>query len=160
MVINEDYTGLRLISKDKQCKIDSALRLLIYINVILKICSTHTTENRGVSWLQHKFTLLNESYTESFLHETHLEKINNLLVLRSEETGDINLESYIKVNPLALKYFIYIVLQMIDIIIELHYLYLIHKKIKSANFISDYKIQKTKLVNVSLASHHIDQTQT
>ncbi|BAY31113.1 two-component hybrid sensor and regulator [Nostoc carneum NIES-2107] len=88
-----------------------------------------------------------------------LEPFGNGYALIMADWGGISLETYIQQQPLDLVQTLEIVIQLADILHELHQHRVIHKDIKPANILIHPESQQVKLIDFSIASVLPKETQ-
>ncbi len=94
------------------------------------------------------------------IHTYSLETYGNSYVLVMEDFGGISLREYIQANPINIREFLTIGLQLTDILHSLYQNRVIHKDIKPTNILINPQTQQIKLIDFSIASLLPKETQS
>ncbi len=155
------YTLLeKICSTSESIAIYRGMRLYDKQMVMIKLIELEHPSVKENALIQHEYQLLKRFHHHNIIQPYELvqpEPTTTTLIL--ENCVGQTLEKFFAGKPLDLSTFFKIALQIIDVIEFLHNRHIIHKDIKPANFIINPKSLTLKLIDLSLASQILEETQ-
>jgi predicted ATPase/signal transduction histidine kinase/tRNA A-37 threonylcarbamoyl transferase component Bud32/DNA-binding NarL/FixJ family response regulator len=129
-------------------------------SVIIKILKAEYPTLEELSRLRHEYQVLQELIdVEGVIRPLGLENYQNRLALVLEDFSGISLQRFINEQQLSLKNFLFIAIQLASVLANIHDKQIIHKDIKPHNIIINTKTLKIKLIDFSIASYLVKESQ-
>jgi serine/threonine protein kinase len=129
-------------------------------SVIIKILKAEYPTLEELSRLRHEYQVLQELIdVEGVIRPLGLENYQNRLALVLEYFSGISLQRFINEQQLSLKNFLFIAIQLASVLANIHDKQIIHKDIKPHNIIINTKTLKIKLIDFSIASYLVKESQ-
>ncbi|BAY98341.1 serine/threonine protein kinase with two-component sensor domain [Tolypothrix tenuis PCC 7101] len=137
-----------------------AIRVADQKAVVIKLLRLEFPSFNELLQFRNQYTIAKNLDTPGIVRPLSLEAYRNSYALVMEDSGGISLKEYTSNQPLALREFLRIALQLTEIIDYLYQNRVIHKDIKPANILIHPKTQEVKLIDFSIASLLPRETQT
>lgn len=126
--------------------------------VILKVLRTDYPTPKDIAKIRHEYEITKDLKIDGIIQCYGLEKYNGLsLVL--EDMGGLSLGSFIESQQLDTVFVLKIIIQLAEILLEVHDRNIIHKDIKPLNIIFNPDTGRIKLTDFSIASSLSRETQ-
>lgn len=120
--------------------------------VIIKILQQDYPSCQDLVQFRNQFTITKNLTIPGIVRPLSLEPYGNSYALIMEDWGGSSLRKFIQDHTLSLDEILEIVLQLADIMNDLHQAQIIHKDIKPANILIHPVTQQVKLIDFSIAS--------
>ena len=160
MGIIKGYKILETLYQSPNTVLYRGLQLLDNLPVMLKCpCSEHPSL-KILADLQHEYFLLKQLNIPGIIKPYALIQQGHLTVLVLEDINGQTLKNFLQEKPLELDVFFKIALQLVYALAELHQQHIIHKDIKPANIIIEPHSLLIKLVDFSISSQLLEETQS
>ena len=121
--------------------------------VVIKILQNAYPSFNELLQFRNQYTIAKNLNIPGIIRPYSLESLHNSYALVMEDFGGISLHEYMQMNDnLSLQKLLSIVVQVCDILHNLHQNRVIHKDIKPANILINPETQQVKLIDFSIAS--------
>ena len=121
--------------------------------VVIKILQNAYPSFNELLQFRNQYTIAKNLNIPGIIRPYSLESLQNSYALVMEDFGGISLHEYMQMNDsLSLQKLLSIVIQVSDILHNLHQNRVIHKDIKPANILINPETQQVKLIDFSIAS--------
>ncbi|MEH1884468.1 trifunctional serine/threonine-protein kinase/ATP-binding protein/sensor histidine kinase [Nostoc sp.] len=135
--------------------IREADRLGIVVKLLLREYPTFSE----LLQFRNQYTIAKNLDSPGIIRPYSLETYRNSYALVMEDFGGTSLRGYVQNQPLTLKEFLEIAIQLADILNYLHHHQIIHKDIKPANILIHPETKQVKIIDFSIASLLPKETQ-
>lgn len=135
-----------------------ALRLKDKRRVLLKTPNKYHSSSENWAILQHEYHLLNMIEAPTIIKAYDFLQHPQTPVLILEDVKGQLLTSYLMMHHLDIETFLYLAIQLVDIVGELHQRNIIHKEIKPSNIVIDPEKLVLKLVDLSASIKLTEET--
>ncbi|MEA5602912.1 AAA family ATPase [Nostoc sp. UHCC 0252] len=129
------------------------------LGVVVKLLQREYPTFNELLQFRNQYTIAKNLENPGIIHPYSLETYRNSYALVMEDFGGTSLREYIQNQPLTLKEFLEIAIQLADILIYLHHHQIIHKDIKPANILIHPETKQVKIIDFSIASLLPKETQ-
>jgi len=120
--------------------------------VVIKILYREYPSFSELVQFRNQYTITHNLNISGIIKSYSLEAYQNSYALVMEDFGGISLEKFIQHQPMTVKQFLRIAIQIADTLHELHTNRVIHKDIKPANILINPSTEQIKLTDFSIAS--------
>ncbi len=127
--------------------------------VVIKLLTSEYPTFNDLLQFCNQYTISKNLKIPGIIHPLSLEVYGNGYILVMEDTGEISLKEYIRTNSLSLGEFLVLAIQLADILQHLYQNRVIHKDIKPANILIHPETRQVKLIDFSIASLLVKETQ-
>ncbi|WP_204102842.1 MULTISPECIES: ATP-binding sensor histidine kinase [Spirulina sp. CCY15215] len=129
-------------------------------SVIIKLMRKEYPSFNELVQFRNQYSMTKNLDIEGIVKPYALERYDNRYALIMEDIGDISLKEYAqKKPPFPIAKFLYIAIQLAEILYQLHQSNIIHKDIKPANILIHPQTQQVKLIDFSISSLLPKETQ-
>jgi serine/threonine protein kinase len=122
------------------------------LEVVVKLLQREYPTFNELLQFRNQYTIAKNLDNPGILRPYSLETYRNSYALVMEDFGGTSLREYIQNQPLTLKKFLEIAIQLANILIYLHHHQIIHKDIKPANILIHPETKQVKIIDFSIAS--------
>ncbi|NEO53407.1 MAG: AAA family ATPase [Okeania sp. SIO3B5] len=154
------YSNLQTLYQGINSIIYRALRQSDYTLVVLKTQISEYPAPEEIASVRHEYNILKNLNFEGIVKSIDLIHQEYRLILILEYFNSLSLKQYITESSIAISQFLGIAIQLSDTLDKIHQQQIIHKDIKPHNILINSTIQKTKIIDFSIATRLETETQT
>lgn len=142
-----NYTLLSLLYEGKYSSVFRAVRRLDKMPVIIKILKDENPSAHLLAEMRHEFTVMNQINSKWVVKCYSLEYVQRRLMLVMEDFQGMSLASVIAKEPLDLRTFLIVSIELALGLGDIHHHYVIHKDIKPDNIIVSRDLREIKITD-------------
>lgn len=149
---NENYNNIKRIYTSKNSNVYTAVNKLTGNPVVLKTVNESIVDEYGFAKLQNEYNILSKIKSEFVPGVIDYSKVGDGFYLVLEYCEGVSLLDYIKEHKISIKEFLYIAMQIVHALSDIHNLGIIHKDINPANIIYNNKTRKVSIIDFGLST--------